>query len=163
MSANKYIEHLHILPEDDANAQLATGFQLELGGIALKQMQVLPSAGGWKAVMDAFCSSHAFEMEKYPKRLMLLLIDLDQQPARLQKVRDEIPDVLKDRVFIFGALDEPERLKVSLGLSLEEIGIRLAEECRNQTNATWSHEALRHNDLECQRLRASVSGWLLAP
>ena len=44
MSVNRHKPHLLVLPEDDANRQLARGFELEL---STRQFQVLQPAGGW--------------------------------------------------------------------------------------------------------------------
>ena len=74
MSINKYQSHILVLPEDDANRQIANGFILypNLNGRAI---QVLPSAGGWGKVMNDLKEVHAPEMQKYPYRMMVLLID----------------------------------------------------------------------------------------
>ena len=49
---NKYQPHVLVLPEDDANRQIAIGFDIELGGLA--QFKVLRPAGGWREVLDQF-------------------------------------------------------------------------------------------------------------
>ena len=43
MSVNKFRQHVFVLPEDDANRQLANGFLLDL---SVRQVQILPEAGG---------------------------------------------------------------------------------------------------------------------
>ncbi|MEL6815565.1 MAG: hypothetical protein AAFP03_12215, partial [Cyanobacteria bacterium J06598_3] len=53
MSVNKYQECLLVLPEDDANRQLANGFSNNIG-INENVIQVLPEAGGWKKVLNKF-------------------------------------------------------------------------------------------------------------
>ena len=47
MSVNKYLPHLLILPEDDANRELANGFVLN-HAVNSRAVQILPPAGGWK-------------------------------------------------------------------------------------------------------------------
>jgi hypothetical protein len=43
MSVNKYLPHVLVLPEDDANRQLATGFEIEVKHT--RRIQVLVEAG----------------------------------------------------------------------------------------------------------------------
>jgi hypothetical protein len=62
---------------------------------------------------------------------------------------------LTGRVFILGALTEPEALKADLG-SYETIGLAMARDCREETDTTWGHRLLRHNERELDRLRAKV-------
>ncbi len=53
MSPNKYAPHVLVLPEDDANNDIANGF-LRHDALDLRAIQVLPCAGGWGKVRDAF-------------------------------------------------------------------------------------------------------------
>jgi len=53
MSVNKYLPHVLVLPEDDANRQLANGFQLDVF-LATRRMQILEEAGGWQEVLNRF-------------------------------------------------------------------------------------------------------------
>jgi hypothetical protein len=46
MSVDKYSPHVLVLPEDDANRQLANGFHLNTDWNRSRQMQVLAAAGG---------------------------------------------------------------------------------------------------------------------
>jgi hypothetical protein len=54
MAVNKYQPHVMVLPEDDANSRLAIGFQLQLDSAQLRQLDLLPVAGGWMEVLDLF-------------------------------------------------------------------------------------------------------------
>ena len=67
MSVNKYQPHVLVLPEDDANRQLANGFHLQVAWTRQRQMQVLPVAGGWNEVLNLFKSEHVLEMDRCPK------------------------------------------------------------------------------------------------
>ena len=156
MSANKYLPHVLVLPEDDANSQLANGFHLQVDSARYRQMDVLPVAGGWNEVLKCFLSDQVPYMNHYPRRYMVLLIDFDGREERLQDAKARIPAHLSDRVFILGALSEPEALKrADLG-PFETIGSALAEDCREEADTTWGHELLRHNARELDRLRVSV-------
>ncbi len=154
MSANKYQPHVLVLPEDDANRQIANGFQLKTSKV--RQMQVLEVAGGWKQVLASFASNHVPEMRRSPHRLLVLLIDFDGNLGRLETAKANIPGDLTDRVFLLGVLSEPEALRGSLALSYEDIGSALARDCRDNTDETWGHHLLRHNEGELQRLRDRV-------
>src|SRR5947209_19235298 len=104
MSVNKGKPHIFVLPEDDANRQLANGFRLGVDSTRLRQMQVLMVAGGWKNVLSHFKSDHIVEMERYSNRFMVLLIDFDENENRLETARAFIPEHLVDRVFVLGTL-----------------------------------------------------------
>ncbi len=95
-------------------------------------------------------------MNMYPDRLMVLLIDFDGKRKRLQYVKAKIPEHLTERVFILGAWKEPEDLKQANLGSYEEIGLAMAQDCREETNKTWGHSLLRHNEKELVRLRERV-------
>jgi hypothetical protein len=155
LSANKFRPHVLVLPEDDANRELANGFHLQIG--AQRQMQVLPVAGGREEVLKRFKSDHVVEMERFSKRLMVLLIDFDGTEKWLDGAKaDAIPEHLSDRVFIIGALSTPEDLKKALGATFETIGSKMADDCRDGTDAIWGHDLLRHNETEIERLRRLV-------
>lgn len=161
MSVNKYLPHVFVLPEDDANRQLANGFLLDQS-LPIRKVQVLPEAGGWARVLECFKSEHVVEMERYSNRFFVLLIDFDSREERLSKVKAAIPGHLSERVFILGVLSEPEALKKAGLGSYETIGLRMARDCREQTSTTWGHELLRHNTTELDRLSKCVRPILFA-
>src|SRR6266446_10607727 len=109
MSVNKYQPHVLVLPEDDANRQLANGFLLEQS-LLTRKIQVLEEVGGWTLVLERFLSDHVVDMERYPGRFMVLLIDFDGREERMQHAKARIPAHLTKRVFILGAWSEPEAL-----------------------------------------------------
>jgi hypothetical protein len=158
VSVNKALPYLFVLPEDDANRQLAIGFNLNIE--KSRQMQVLKVAGGWREVLNLFTSVHIAEMERDANRFMVLLIDFDGKLSRLETVRAAIPDHLGERVFVLGALTTPEALRQALRQvdldSYEGIGSELAADCRDETDKTWRHDLLRHNSSEVDRLRTHV-------
>src|SRR5260370_38349277 len=121
MSVNKYLPHVFVLPEDDANRQLANGFHLQVDPARQRQMQVPTVAGGWNEVLKRFLSEHVVAMECNTKRFVVLLIDFDGRPGRLDEAKAVIPDHLIDRVLILGVWTEPEILRTDLGRSYEQI------------------------------------------
>jgi hypothetical protein len=68
MSINKYQPHIFVLPEDDANRQMAVGFIL-YPGVNSSAIQVLPPAKGWAKVVDQFKTDHISELHKYSQRI----------------------------------------------------------------------------------------------
>jgi len=157
MTVNKHRPHLLVLPEDDANRQLANGFDVNVGR---RQFQILPPAGGWVQVCDTFASNHATSMQRYAGRFMVLLIDFDGDLNRLGVVKSKIPEDLRDRVFVLGALTRPEGLRQAGLGSYETIGGGIATDCRDDSQAIWEHELLRHNKSELMRLRNAVRDFL---
>jgi hypothetical protein len=149
---NRFIPHVLILPEDDANRQIALGFRLEVTDAG--QMKILPNAGGWREVLKIFKDDHIPEMERNSFRLMVLVIDFDDRVERVDEVRAVIPSHLTDRVFVLGSKTEPEPLKQVLRCSsYEKVGSLLAADCRDNETVTWSCELLEHNLPEIDRLR----------
>jgi hypothetical protein len=126
---NRYQPHALVLPEDDANSQLANGFILDLDPSALTKIQVLPEVGGWRAVLDTFESDHVAGMDRYTERYMVLLIDCDGEEKRVNDAKHGIPERLSDRIFILGARTEPEALK---GAALGSYGRAIARDCREE-------------------------------
>ena len=144
MSANNHRPHVHVLPEDDANAELARGFVQELDSAVIRQFQVLAVAAGWMEVLSKFESEHLGSMARYPERHMVLVLDFDGHEERLDFAKDRIPQHVRDRVFTLGALTEPEALKSSSLGSYETIGRQLARECRDEASVTWEPRLLKH-------------------
>jgi len=160
MSVNKYRPHIFVLPEDDANSQIANGFVLD-PNLNNRAIQILPPAGGWTKVRDAFTEIHAHELGKYTERRIVLLIDFDGQFAgRRSEIQNKIPNQLIDRVFVLGVLTNPEDLKVKVRKSFEKIGETLSQECVNETRVLWGHDFLRHNDPELDRMIIDVKPFL---
>ena len=157
---NRYLPHVLILPEDDATRQLANGFQMKIDWSRQRQMQVLPEAGGWTNVLDLFESEHVTEMDRCPNRYMILLIDFDGKRERLQYAINRIPGNLSGRVFILGALTQPEALRQAISGTYETIGKAMADDCRDNTDTIWGHALLCHNAGELDRLRQHVSSIL---
>lgn len=156
MSVNVYLPHVLILPEDEADLNLANGFHQQIDWDRQRQIQVLNEAGGWRAALELFKAEHIHYLQKYPTRFMILLIDFDAEEGRWDFAQTYIPEYLKERVFVLGVWGEPEDLRrVGLGFP-EEVGGTLARECREETNTTWNHALLRHNSNELERLRRYV-------
>ncbi|MEH2433935.1 MAG: hypothetical protein V7K25_06730 [Nostoc sp.] len=159
MSINKHRPHILVLPEDDANRQIANGFILDLN-LDRRAIQVLPEARGWTDVVDKFTNNYASTMRQYPDRMIALLIDFDEYEDRLIYVNAQIPDNLKNRVFVLGVLSEPESLRRDINKNFEKIGEALAKDCSDNTNELWGHYLLKHNKTELDRMISSVKPFL---
>jgi hypothetical protein len=159
VSTNKYKPHVLVLPEDDADRQIANGFILN-PDFNERAIQILLPAGGWRRVVEEFQNVHAQLMQQYPERRIVLMIDFDNQAERISSVKGEIPKELSDRVFILGVLSEPEDLKANLRKSFEAIGESLAQDCSDNTRRVWRHDLLKHNEPELDRMVSLVKPFL---
>ena len=151
MGVNKYLPHIHVLPEDEANRQLANGFVLGLSGFA-NRIQIMPNAGGWRKVLYDFRNNYRDDMSRYQARNIVLMVDFDNDGDRLATILNDIPEYLFDRVFVLGVRSEPEELKAAGLGSLEEVGVRLAKECKEEATTTWNHDLLANNASELRRM-----------
>jgi len=158
---NKYKKHILVLPEDEANIQIATGFVLH-PNLNDRAIQVMPPLRGWKKVVEAFTEEYAPEMiTKYSDRMIVLLMDFDNNyESRLSYVESQIPPDLKARVFVLGVLSEPENLRTDINKHFEQIGEALAKDCPDNTNELWGHTLLKHNKGELARMASSVKPFL---
>lgn len=152
---NRRQPHVLVLPEDDANRQIANGFLLD-SSLRAERIQILSVAGGWRALLERLQRDYIRPLQIYTSRYMVLLVDFDNDLNRLEFVQKDIPSNLRSRVFVLGARKEPEDLKrANLG-SYEEIGLALAKDCCEGTDTAWRHNLLQHNLGELARLREVV-------
>lgn len=151
MSVNKHRPHVFVLPEDDANRQIANGFLLNYK-VNSKAIQVLPIAGGWRKVTERFQNELKPTVVSNPRCHVVLVIDFDGKADRLQAVTETVPSEVRDRVFVIGLLTQPEDL-YSAGLpTKEKLGDALANECFQSCHELWNHELLAHNTNEVKRM-----------
>jgi hypothetical protein len=153
--SNKYEPHLLVIPEDEANRQILTGFNTHLD-VNSRRIQVEPVAGGWKKALEKFKSDHITGMNRYDRRHVLIVIDFDRHPERLEMARDYIPENLRERVFVLGCLSEPERIREVTGMTKEQLGEALAEACVCGQGDVWNSEMLLHNETELERMKRTI-------
>ena len=165
--SNKYIEHLWVLPEDDANRQLVNGMEQNFD-LDSRRIDVLPPAGGWLNVLAVLTDpSMVHQLESNAKRHLLLLIDFDQDHQKRWQIYQGkialLPPGVADRVYLLGCLDEPETFKATCPprRSIEKLGGELSDDCAPlpATNL-WQHAHLQHNAAELARLVAQVKPFL---
>jgi hypothetical protein len=164
MSLNKYQPHLLILPEDDAYRDMANGFVNHFA-IAERKIHIAVPARGWLNLLTSFLQEHVDVMRKYPRRHVLLLLDLDGQSTRDRDCLSQVPTDIQDRVFLLCSLDQAENIKREPGSGMfEAIGDKLAQSCydgsHDSPNALWSCPQLQHNKAELDRLAAAVHPFL---
>ncbi len=124
---NRHKWHIVVVPEDDATRQLGNGLSNAFPAIATR-IKFLREAGGWT---DAVATIKDLELDKYPNRRVLLIIDLDQDDTRLKFIRSQ-PEISKfnNRIFILGSFIASEQLKpVVKSRNLENVGQILGENC----------------------------------
>jgi hypothetical protein len=156
---NKYKDHLLIVPEDDANKDLAVGFQKIVRQASAIHIESV--AGGWSSVQERL-KNLVPSMQRFSCRRVLALVDYDEQEKRRDDVLRDVPQGLLNRVYVLGVWSEPELLQRALDhRSREVIGEDLARECLGGTLALWQHPLLVHNTRELSRLRADVLPFLI--
>jgi len=163
MSVNNYKLHLMVLPEDDANLDIANGFTLDSSfRMSTRSIQVLPPSGGWLKVLDDFTRNQLPIMKSNRNRHVLLIIDFDNDVKnRFEQIKGNIPQDVKDRVYVLGSKSEPEVLKTSLSMTYTKIGEMIYNQCPNLPKENlWSHPLLEHNQAELQRLINNTSSFL---
>jgi hypothetical protein len=156
---NKYDDHLFVLPEDDANRQLADGF---VGHHLLRdtRVQVMPICGGWKHVLKTFEDEYVQALRNRPRGRLIMLIDFDESGSRRAEFEAAVPADLKDRVFVLGSWTDPQALKREASGSFEDIGKALAGDCAAGTTTNWDRSQLQHNAAEVVRLVQFVKPFL---
>lgn len=161
MSVNKYLPHVLVIPEDDANRQIAVGFRLMLPFGKDRRFDIRPLAEGWSFVRKTLLDLQ-FDLRRFPERRLVGLLDFDGRESRREEIGAMIDAELHDRIFILGSRGTPEELRRELG-SFETIGKALARDCAEGSTTTWSHPLLSHNTSELERMRASVTAILFDP
>lgn len=160
MSVNSARPHLLVIPEDDANRQITNGFVLDLN-CNERAIQVLKPAKGWLKVLETFKTDFLPGMRQYPERRIVLLMDFDGKPAeRKSFIEKNIPEDVKNRVFVLGAFSDPENIRSACGKKLEKIGATLAKDCAENKKDFWRHDLLEHNASELDRLFEDVRPFL---
>ncbi|WP_426663507.1 hypothetical protein [Rhodanobacter aciditrophus] len=153
---NKYVDHVQIVLEDDANRELVNGF-LRHHAVDVHRFGISPPSGGWLKVLEEFESYHIKQLRKFDLRRVVLIIDFDGKfEERIERLKGRVPEDLLDRVFILGTGIEPEALRAAMGMNLEAIGLKLAGDCASGEEVFWGHELLRHNLHEARRLNAAT-------
>lgn len=167
---NRYVKHLQVLVEDDANRQLINGLS-QHPSLDARRLQMLPPVGGWTYVLDKLTHCATIQgMAKYVDQHLLLLIDFDDQfVARLalyQQHKAALAPAISDRIYLLGCLHEPEKLRAACkyAKSIEKLGRELSDDCAPApAQNLWQHPHLQHNTTELKRLVVQVKPFLFKP
>jgi hypothetical protein len=160
MSVNNHALHVIVVVEDEANRKICIGFRRAIP--KLRQMEISRPVGGWgKVVAEALKIAHDRRMTANGNGHLVLVLDLDRDSDRLERLKGEIPSELQSRTFILAHRDRPEVLRNLLSLTLDQIGERLAKDCKAEnSDSLWEHDHLRHNWAELKRLYQVVRPFL---
>jgi hypothetical protein len=117
MTMKRYVEHVYVIPEDDADRQIAVGF-VDNHRVRDARVQVMPVAGGWRNVLQTFRDEYVQKLPYYPRAHAVMLIDFDGcfEQRRAEFESANLAEI-KPRVFVVGPKDTPEILKGALNKS----------------------------------------------
>ncbi len=153
--SNKYVPHLLVIPEDEANRQIMTGFVSHLE-VDNRRITVEPVACGWIKALEQFRINHLMGMAKYENRHVMILIDFDGRENRLEKAKEYIPENMRSRVYVMGCLSEPEKIRAATRMSKSQLGEAIAEACLRGNEDLWKTDILAHNRAELERMKSSI-------
>ncbi len=171
---NKYKPNLQILCEDEINQDIARGFLLGFHGFELQNPSPIEVCKdvtrGWKKAENQLRDEWVDKLKDNENLFLLILIDSDKRDGRIKEIRNEIPDIIKDRVFVIGCFSEPEVLKqqaheaikeAKMKVSSEAVGKVLFQHCKdNPPNNLWGLNELNHNSDEILRLKQNTSSFI---
>lgn len=158
---NKHRPHVWVIPEDRADEEIANGFVLH-PRVDDRRVRVVEPAGGWPRVLEMFKEEYVPQFGN-PNIHVVLIVDFDGDPvSRRARFEEEIPEPVRNRVFVLGPRDTPESLKQALEVKYETIGWNLAEDCFLDQREYWDHEQLSHNEQDRVRLTDLVKPFLIS-
>lgn len=144
-----------VLPEDEANRQIANGFLISRQ-VNARNLSILEPAGGWRKVLHELRETHVPQMQKFSGRTIVLVVDFDRSASRRSQFEDALPEELRQRVFVVGVWTEPEDLRSKLAIIYEQIGKQIADGCAVDGPSVWDNPLLRHNQPEITRMRSII-------
>lgn len=156
MSVNKYRPHVFLIPEDDADRQVARGF-LNHHAIDTRSAQIMPLADGWPHIPGMLEKEYLPKLRESKNAHVVVIVDFDDKgDGRYDRLIEVVPEEYRDRVFVIGTRKEPETARSELGKSFETIGRELANECDEDKFELWQDEHFQHNEDELKRLVETV-------
>jgi hypothetical protein len=122
-----------------------------------RQFSVYDLARGWERGKETLLQLSKGYMREYPNSYAVLIVDFDGNAHRGSEIKNQIPEEVRDRVFVVGVLNEPENLRNSTGMKFEQLGCQIAEGCKDSSIDFWERqELLAHNVDEIRRLSEAV-------
>lgn len=151
---NKFKPHLFIVPEDDADRQIAVGFQMHLE--ANGRMQIVDVAGGWLKVVNVIKDEYVPLLNNNPNTHVLGIIDCDKDADRIAEQLKTFPAGIRNRIFLLGVNENPQEFKRSTKMHFAQIGEKLADECYKDELDLWNHEMLSYSSIEALRAKNAL-------
>jgi len=151
VSVNRSKPHLIVIPEDKADQDIVNGFSIFLKP-GERQFQVTKPAGGWVKGRNKLLELSNSRLQTNLFSHAVLIIDFDNYNDRGSEIMRQVPEGVRDRVFVIGVLSNPEDLKRSLNKNFEQIGSQIAEGCKDSNIDFWQHDLLIHNIEEIRRI-----------
>ena len=148
---NKFKPHLFIVPEDDADRQIAVGFQMHLE--AKGEMQIVDVARGWLKVVGVIKDEYVPLLKNNLNSHVLGIIDCDKDVDRIAEQLENFPEDIRNRIFLLGVNENPQEFKRSAKMHFAEIGEKLADECYKDELDLWNHEMLSYSSSEALRAK----------
>lgn len=148
---NKFKPHLFIVPEDDADRQIAVGFQMHLE--AKGEMQIVDVARGWLKVVGVIKDEYVPLLKNNLNSHVLGIIDCDKDADRIAGQLENFPEDIRNRIFLLGVNENPQEFKRSAKMHFAEIGEKLADECYKDELDLWNHEMLSYSSSEALRAK----------
>jgi len=140
---DKFKPHLFIVPEDDADRQIAVGFQMHLE--AKGEMQIVDVARGWLKVVGVIKDEYVPLLKNNLNSHVLGIIDCDKDADRIAEQLENFPEDIRNRIFLLGVR--------SAKMHFAEIGEKLADECYKDELDLWNHEMLSYSSSEALRAK----------
>jgi hypothetical protein len=167
MSVNRFREHVIVVPEDDADRQLALGFVLH-AAVNRTHIRLDGIADGWPNLLRRLREEYIGHLRRFPGGHVVLLMDFDDRIEERRRALENLVAEFDDRgqwegrVYLLGAAKDPEQLVREFGTHETRIGERLADECFREKFEWWDDELLAHNRETRERLSV-VRGTLFGP
>ena len=151
---NKFKPHLFIAPEDDADRQIAVGFQMHLE--AKGEMQIVDVARGWLKVVGVIKDEYVPLLKNNLNSHVLGIIDCDKDADRIAEQLENFPEDIRNRIFLLGVNENPQEFKRSAKMHFAKIGEKLADECYKDELDLWNHEMLSYSSSEALRAKDAL-------
>lgn len=157
MSVNLFLPHLIVIPEDNANREIANGFRLIIEKND-RQFLIKKLARGWPNGRNELValSDSTGHLQKYKSSHAALIVDFDGKRERGSEIKQMVAEGVRDRVFVIGVLTEPEELRNVTRMKFEQLGSQIGEGCKGSSIGFWQHDLLVHNIEEIRRLSGAV-------
>ena len=151
-----YKKHLLVIFEDQAYKDYYLGFT---NHHCFNDTEIFAGDvfGGWLKIQQQVSDDSLATLEhlkRFENAYVLALLDSDKHEKRIAQIKQKIPKIYHDRIFLLSSLNEAENIKDDIGEGKKEtIGYQFAEDCYNNDCNLWQKPMLVHNLAELKRLK----------